>query len=257
MAITTIKDQVAQGEDRSVTQWKSKEVVQGLIKSYMENVQVVEDLYGQLLDDRSVFTAVGVQLDVIGTIVGEARAGKADEPYRQAILDRVSLNSADGTPEKVIELLLTITGSDVAHIFEHYPANIHAFVDGAPTNANSKTLEGITPAGVGSRLMFDAGVDSYIGAALVAEQSDLVLENTDNLVLENDDFLEVEDLTEFPIGGRSYFPHLLQTETINPLCGLFDGTVYTVDQGELLLENGGNLVFENGDLMEYQIIEAI
>jgi hypothetical protein len=221
MTSVVIKDQVQQGKDRLVTQWTDKPTVQGLLKSYLENVQTVEDIYEQLLDERSVFTAIGAQLDVVGTLVGEARDGKDDAAYRQAILNRIAINNADGTPEKVIEILITITGSTTAHVFEHYPANIHAFVSGSPSNSVAEALQEITSAGVSARLMFDGGVDSYIGATAEQTFFDLALENDDELGLENGDFLGGTDVTITPFGNRSSFPHLLETVISNPLCGLF------------------------------------
>jgi hypothetical protein len=221
MTAVVIKDQVQQGLDRLVTQWADKPVVQGLLKSYLENVETVENLYEQLLDERSVFTAIGAQLDVIGTIVGEARDGKSDAAYRQAILDRIAINNADGTPEKIIQILKTITGSTAAHVFEHYPANVHAFVSGSPSNSVAEALQDITPAGVSARLMFDGGVDSYIGATAKQAFFDLALENNDELALENGDFLGITDIVVTPFGNRSSFPHLLETAISNPLCGLF------------------------------------
>ena len=221
MASITTKDLVQQGKDRLVTQWADKPVVQGLLKSYLENIQIVEDIYEQLLDERSVFTAIGAQLDVIGTIVGEVREGKSDPEYRQAILNRIAINSANGTPENIIQILLTITSSSVAHVFEHFPANVHAFVSGSPSNAAVIALQEITPAGTSTRLMFDGGVDSYIGATAKQEFFDLILENDDELSLENGDFLGGINVTITPFEDRSFFPHLLETEIKNPLCGLF------------------------------------
>lgn len=235
MTATTSIDQVQLGKDRLVTQWADKTTVQGLLKSYTENVQTVEDVYGQLLNERSVFTAIGVQLDVIGTIVGEVRNGKTDEPYRQAILNRIAINRANGTPENIMTLLKTITGSTTATIFEHYPANVHAHISGSPSNATADTLVGITPAGVSARLMFDGGVKSYIGATAQQAFFDIALENNDELELENGDFLggvdilvlPFEDNSVSPAVNRSFFPHTLDTGIINPLCALFVGTTPT------------------------------
>ena len=52
---------------------------------------------GQL---RALSTATGKQLDGIGEIVGELRAGKADEEYRIALYFRIFLNVSSGEPER-------------------------------------------------------------------------------------------------------------------------------------------------------------
>jgi hypothetical protein len=223
MTLVLIRDQTKQGLERLVTEWEDKPNVQGLVKSYLQNIEKVEKIYEQLLNERGVFTAIGAQLDVIGTIVGQKRGGNADPEYRQDILNRIAINAADGTPEKIIEILKTITGSAKAQVFEHYPANVHAFISGAPSNSVAEALQDITPAGVSSRLMFDAGVDSYIGATAVRIVIDLALENNDEVGLENGDTLGISDvtITAFGNGTRSFFPHSLETVIKNPLCGLF------------------------------------
>ncbi len=223
MAILVVKDQVQQGKDRLVTQWAEKVTVQGLLKSYLENVQTIETIYDQLLKERSVFTAIGTQLDNIGVIVGESRLGRSDAVYRQAVLNRVAINRADGTPETIVEILMTITDSTIVTVFEHYPANVHVFINGSPSNETVNTLEVITPVGVSAVLMFDGGVDSYIGATVTQAEFELALENDDFVGLENNDILGISNTVITPVKGRSSFPHLLETAIKNPLCGLLEG----------------------------------
>jgi hypothetical protein len=260
MTSPVIKDQVQQGKDRLVTQWNDKEVVQGLLKSYMENVQTVEDIYQQLLDERSVFTAIGEQLNVVGLLVGEARGGKDDSAYREAILNRVAINTSDGTPEKIIEVMKTIIGSDSVTLFEHYPANIHVHTTSGATNVNAASLNNITPAGVSGRLMFDDGIVTWIGAAVTSAEANLVTESLDNIEVEEGSGpfeLVTSNRDIIPFGNTASFPHLLETGTINPLCAVLSTKLLITTIG--ILEDDSNNLFtdESGNFIEYQIIEEI
>lgn len=260
MTSPVIKDQVQQGKDRLVTQWNEKVVVQGLIKSYMENIQTVEDIYQQLLDERSVFTAIGDQLDVIGSIVGEDRNGKADEPYREAILNRIAINTANGTPEKVIEIIRLITDSNSVKLIEHYPANIHVHTTTGATNANAITLNNITPAGVNGRLMFDDGIVTWIGAAVTTAESNLVTENLDNIEVEEGTGqfeLATTNRDIIPFDDNASFPHLLETGTINPLCAILPPTLFQITIGILEDDSSNLFTDESGNFIEYQIIEDV
>lgn len=258
MALPVIKDQVSEGVGRLISQWKDKEVVQGLVASYLQEIQELEGVWFQLLNERGIFTAVGVQLDVIGTYVGENRENRNDEEYRQAILNRVAQNNSDGTPEKIIELLFAVTTSPVVRIWEHYPASTHVYVDRGVTNTTAKVLETSSAAGVNARLIFDVLQNSFIGASLFHDEFDLSLENQDEL--EVDDGVELADLevisTSFiSVNSRSYLPHSLNSEVINPLCAALDGRQYYIEVGDLIFDNLGLVELEDGDTLEYQVVE--
>jgi len=68
-----------------------------------------------VLTQRNVDTAVGVQLDVIGAIVGRAREGVADdEIYRRYVRAQISANKSNGTVndvQKVARLVIGDTGT--------------------------------------------------------------------------------------------------------------------------------------------------
>ncbi len=66
-------DHIQQGIGRLIHQWQDKPRVVGLLTSWLENVQQVEEVFDQLLTERSIDTAVGVQLDIIGELVGQKR----------------------------------------------------------------------------------------------------------------------------------------------------------------------------------------
>lgn len=117
-------DQVTQGLERLITQWKDKPNVVGLLTSYLENVQEVQDTYQQLNDERGLETAIGAQLDVLGIIIGESRVGRNDTDYRVALKTRIAINTSDGTEPKITEALKILTGVSNFSVRDSYPAAI-------------------------------------------------------------------------------------------------------------------------------------
>ena len=155
MSIPSKIDIVKEGLARLPTQWQDKPVTIGLLKSFLENIQVVENLNCQLLDERGIDTAVGVQLDNLGLIVGQPRevedgayalyfgflgnpngTGFNDAPfyedgepllttkvlddslYRLYIKARAASNRSSGTPEDVIRFFQALFGGDTNTIVE-------------------------------------------------------------------------------------------------------------------------------------------
>ncbi len=76
-----------------------------LLACLVSPFQSLENVLQQLLIERSVDTAVGTQLDVIGKIVGQARNGLDDDTYRRYVRARVSTNKSTG----VVADLITVT----------------------------------------------------------------------------------------------------------------------------------------------------
>lgn len=157
MTIPTSLNHVEQGQDRLLSQWKDKANMQGLVKSIMQAVQEVEDTLHELLNERSIFTAVGVQLDIIGLIVGITRDGMDDETYRAELLKRIAINRSDGTTEVIISLMESATQTTNTDFWEHYPASIFYFIRGGYFTKLKEILEKISQAGVRALLMFDEG----------------------------------------------------------------------------------------------------
>lgn len=97
-------DHVADGLRKLLIQFRGQPHLQQILSSYLEQIQELEVVFIALIDERYVLTAVGAQLDGVGQIVGELRAGRDDVDYRVAILGRISRNKANGTIEDIIAL---------------------------------------------------------------------------------------------------------------------------------------------------------
>lgn len=259
MASPESRDVVQEGLNFLIDFWKNKPKVQGLLKSQLREIQEIEDVAFQLLNDRNVNDAVGVQLDVIGNLVGEKREGRNDEPYRQAILLRISLNRSDGTPPVILDILNLISGSPIPNIFEHYPASFHAYVDRGASHSLAATLKQISVAGVDTRLVFDWGGDSFIGCEIersdeLFQLEDLSTFSTDNTT--GDPLFSSEGYTPALTSENTFLPEM-EEELLNPPCEIFDGTEYSSEIGVFNVGEGSILQFEDGSIFQWEILEVI
>jgi hypothetical protein len=122
MAVIDFIDITQQGLDRMLSQWSGKPNITGLFQSYLDNIQPVEDALQQLLDERGIDTAIGVQLDVLGLIIGVERLGRNDTEYRAALKVQIAINNADGTEPNITGVLLLLTGLSDFSYQEVFPA---------------------------------------------------------------------------------------------------------------------------------------
>lgn len=82
--------------------------VEKLIVAYVGPSQDIENVLQQLLLDRAVSTAQGVQLDQLGFIVGQPRLGLVDDDYRRYIRARIITNRSGGITENLIAIMALI-----------------------------------------------------------------------------------------------------------------------------------------------------
>ncbi len=99
-----ITDHVARALARLKQQFKDKPRLEAFLSLLVGPAQPLEDALWQLLVERQIDTAIGVQLDKLGKIVGERRLGRDDETYRRLIRARISTNNSDGLVEDLIQV---------------------------------------------------------------------------------------------------------------------------------------------------------
>jgi hypothetical protein len=119
-------DHVAGALSRLLEQWKGKPNIAALLSSLAGASQPIESALQQLLTQRFVTTAIGAQLDVLGSLVGQPRNGLSDADYARYIQARISTNRSSGTIEDLITVarlvlvgttgLITITPRTVASV---------------------------------------------------------------------------------------------------------------------------------------------
>jgi hypothetical protein len=124
MALTEKLNHVAEALDNLVQQFKGSGNLALFITSWVNEVQELEGMWFDLLENRWIATAVGAQLDGLGSIVGEDRQGRSDAEYRVAIIARVGINVGSGTPEQIIAYVTTVTDGANVELTEFFPASL-------------------------------------------------------------------------------------------------------------------------------------
>jgi len=126
-----------------------KPLVEALAVSLPKQLTIVEATLDQLKNERSIDTAIGIQLDKVGEIVGEPRNGRDDETYRQYIRFRVFINVSKGRPHDVIYATRFATQGDDIQYQEFFPAQVVMFSDGYAASKDTPTLlQDVSPAAV-------------------------------------------------------------------------------------------------------------
>lgn len=95
---------VEAGLARLVEQLKDKPKLFALVSALLVQVQGVEDALWQLYTLRSIDTAEGHALDVIGKIVDEPRNAFDDAAYRQHIRARIRASLSSGTVRDILRV---------------------------------------------------------------------------------------------------------------------------------------------------------
>lgn len=152
MSVTKKTTHVTDAPTRLAEQFKGQANVEAVVGVFAQQAQEIEDALFEIFDESMLSTAVGVQLDGFGSIVGEERQGRLDDDYRLAISSRISLNLTSGTAEQVIKLVQgLIFDSQTIEISEDFPAAFFVIipekldVDGAGV---STFVQSAKPAGV-------------------------------------------------------------------------------------------------------------
>lgn len=137
-----IPDHEAKAQDRLAAQFKEKPLIQGFLGAFIAQHQGMEDALKQMLEERTIDTAVGKQLDGIGIIVGEDRQGRADDIYRIALKARIGRNTSEGTPDDVLNVFNLLSGSTQTMLIELTAViTLTANVD---FSANAALIKGFT-----------------------------------------------------------------------------------------------------------------
>lgn len=91
--------------DKMVHYFEESTKLNHFLKSFLTEITDITLLGQELIDERRLNTAKGVQLDQIGNLVGELRLSRNDEDYLLGIKLRIAINTSDGTVEDIINIL--------------------------------------------------------------------------------------------------------------------------------------------------------
>jgi len=106
------------GLARMLWQYRDKPRMQGFLTAFLNDCQSLEDVTLQVLTGRWPLTAIGVQLDVLGRIVGQERGELTDDQYRLYILARILVNKGNGRVEEIIDILEILGVTEAIYVDE-------------------------------------------------------------------------------------------------------------------------------------------
>lgn len=144
-------------DERATTLLKEKLVCGSFMRAFSESMDKLENTLWQMLTQRSLSKAKGVNLDYIGSIVGVKRIppSQNDEDYLTKILTEINVRRSDSTPNTVLRVMKIVHNSIVAgNIFEHISPNagglVVKIVTGRDVPNAVRLMKQVSPAGIGS-----------------------------------------------------------------------------------------------------------
>lgn len=142
-----ITDYEEEGLSRVLSQFKDKPNLTALLTAYLKEVTRTQTDSLSLLESFNIDTAYGKVLDSIGKVVDSPRLGRSDVSYRVAIRNSIYLNSSEGTPNQLIQILQLLSSDDSVKFFEHLTFNPTFFSSANNiTNTMAETLKNSSPA---------------------------------------------------------------------------------------------------------------
>ena len=144
---------------------KDKPNLHGVVEAFVDQVQNCEDTLQDIYKFRSVLTANGEQLDLIGEMVGQPRTSADDDIYRADIIFKIYVNTSNGEPETLISALDQIVQANSIDYSETYPAgvllNINVASRPIPENIIER-MEQIKPAGVKLSMTYNNSLTPFV-----------------------------------------------------------------------------------------------
>lgn len=240
---------------RLISQWQDKPVIVGLLTSYMNQFNDLETAYFQLLQNRSIYDAEGINLDIIGALFDVDRSGRNDSDYRAAILLKISQLQVDGTTEVFLNALRNIGDTNLVDFWEHYDADVHAYMGAGVNSKTYSQVENTVPAGVNIRVIFDDKGDSLLPVELLPNAADLQADDgitVSDLQVDNGTTISDLQVQTFISSSniRGYLPEIEDISRINPLAELITQDSYSYT-GNFIFENGDFMIDENGNLLTW------
>lgn len=121
-----------------------------MLRAVMSPIQDFEDICTDMLDNRDLDSAEGINLDRIGQIVGAERRGDLDDKYHQVIRAKILENNSDGTAEDIQAAADIFTSADYTSFFELFPAKFQLTYIGVSASTDyTRLAESIASAKVG------------------------------------------------------------------------------------------------------------
>jgi hypothetical protein len=115
MSVTQITDHQARALATLLSQWGGAVKIKALLAALIARIQEADDDAWAMIGGRMLATAEGAQLDILGSLVGQARGGLADDDFRRLCVVRIQANLAKGRAEAIIQIAAALVGAPVTY----------------------------------------------------------------------------------------------------------------------------------------------
>jgi len=133
---------------RFIEQFKNKPDLEALARIYLRQLQDVEDALFEIILERDLDNAVGVQLETIGKIVKQPRTTSDDDAFRVAIRARIAINLSNGTVADLIKVanLLLLEYGETYFVREEPPAQLRITITDPLQSSTAELIHGLLEA---------------------------------------------------------------------------------------------------------------
>ena len=111
-------EHIAAMKSHLISQFRELPTLGAFIDALGQQLNDVEEFFGQLLTNLSIQTLAGPHLDKLGDMLQQSRNGMSDDDYRTMLQARVVAYRSQGTIENLIQILLTIAGAQAVQVVE-------------------------------------------------------------------------------------------------------------------------------------------
>lgn len=135
-----VADWTARLRSRLYTQFRGKITWEKWVVFLGQQFQDLEDATQTLFGFFDIDNVSGVQLDLIGRLVGQQRNGVDDATYRSYLKARIVANRSTGTPEDLYRVFRALYGSTIGLVVTTSDIGVKAFsirVRGVITHAQA------------------------------------------------------------------------------------------------------------------------
>lgn len=156
-------DHIAQGIAKLTGRAQDQPNIIALLTSVLQQIQDLEDGIHEVLNKRNLDDAVGVQLTILGKLVGQPRLLSDDDLFRSFVATRILINLSEGTASNIITVVERIFfGNETFKYREEPPAQFRILIPERiltlPSNLVHLIIDQTDLGGVRAMLQYSPGV---------------------------------------------------------------------------------------------------
>lgn len=215
---------VEDGLAKNLSQFAEDATFKAIITSILTPLQDTQASLIEYVENNNISDGRGVILDNIGKIVGERRLGRSDESYRTALRNRIVINTSEGSPNKLLEILTLLSGGDRHRIYEHFPLTTSFYTNGVINEGLPDTLLSASPITTNRiNIYHDPVEDSLIPCELTNELGILVNQDLDEIVTDEGRNIAITYLSTLNSSNNEFaiLPESTDTEDIRIPCEMY------------------------------------